>query len=373
MKYYVIAGEASGDLHAANCMKEIRKLDPGAKFGFTGGDRMEQVTGKKADIHIRDMAFMGFIDVLKNAGAIRRNFRTAKKAIIEFSPQVLLLVDYPGFNLRMAEWAAKRGIKTDYYISPTVWAWKEGRVEVVRRFTHKMFVILPFEEQFYAARKHKVYFVGHPLLDEIGERMKTFRNRQKFLSDNNLPDLPIVAILPGSRKQEIERMMHIMTAVTERFKGYTFVVAGSRDLPAEYYNELKTKGITVLFDQTYELMHFSTAGIIKSGTSTLESALFRLPQVVCYKGGGLSFAIGKRLVNVKYISLVNLIMDKPVVKELIQGDLTVDNITDELRRLLTDESYRKSIISEYETLAGMLGGGGASARIAEHVVKDAAG
>jgi lipid-A-disaccharide synthase len=373
MKYYIIAGEASGDLHAANCVREILKLDPGAEFRFTGGEKLERAAGMSADIHIRRMAFMGFVDVLKNAGIIRQNFKTVKKEILSFRPDVLLLVDYPGFNLRMARWASEHGIRVDFYISPTVWAWKEGRVETIKRYTHKLFAILPFEEQFYADRGHKVYFLGHPLVDEVEHRRKQFRPRSSFFSDNNLPDKPLIAVLPGSRKQEIERMLGIMTEVVRYFPGYAFVIAGSANLPASYYEGLSEKGIHVLFDQTYELMEYSAAGIIKSGTSTLEAALLRLPEVVCYKGGGLSFAIGKRLVNVKYISLVNLIMDKPVVKELIQDDLTVENIRTELDRLLNDQHYRESILSEYESLMKCLGGPGASARIAAEVVKDAAG
>jgi lipid-A-disaccharide synthase len=371
MKYYFIAGEASGDLHGANCMKEILKIDTSAEFRFTGGDLMEEVAGRKADIHIRDMAFMGFVDVLKNAGRIRRNFRIAKRSILDFKPNVLMLVDYPGFNLRMAKWATRSGIRTDYYISPTVWAWKEDRVQVVRKYTHKMFVILPFEKKFYERHGHHVQFVGHPLVDEVESRRSRFRSRAQFLQDNNLPDKPVIAMLPGSRQQEIERMLGIMTSVVPHFSGYTFVVAGSASLPVSYYEGLKEKGIYVLVDQTYELMNFSAAGVIKSGTSTLESALFRLPQVVCYRGGALSFAIGKRLVNVKYISLVNLIMDRPVVKELIQNDLTAENIREELQRLLHDSLYRARIIADYDELVRLLGGSGASKRVAEEVVKDA--
>jgi lipid-A-disaccharide synthase len=371
MKYYFISGEASGDLHGSNCMKEIRKRDAQATFAFTGGDLMENVTGVKADIHISNMAFMGFVDVLKNIRTINKNFKKVKNAILAFKPDLLVLVDYPGFNLRMAKWASEHNIKTDYYISPTVWAWKEGRVEQIKRFTNKLFVILPFEEAFYREHNHRVYFIGHPLIDAVEQQKSQFRDRQKFIADNDLSDKPIVAILPGSRVQEIERMLHVMTGVVKNFTGYQFVVAGASNLDEKYYAPLREKRIRVIFGQTYELMQYAKAGIIKSGTSTLESALFRLPQVVCYKGGSLSFAIGKRLVHVKYISLVNLIMDKPVVKELIQDDLTVKNISDELKRLLTDENYRQSMLDEYNKLVELLGGTGASARIAEHLVQDA--
>jgi lipid-A-disaccharide synthase len=371
MKYYFIAGEASGDLHASNCMREIRKLDASAEFAFTGGDLMEKAGNNAADVHIRDMAFMGFVDVLKNIGAIRKNFKTVKKKILEFRPDLLVLVDYPGFNLRMARWAAEHGIKADYYISPTVWAWKEGRVEEIRKYTHKLFVILPFEESFYAKHNHRVYFVGHPLIDAIEQQRPGFRTREKFVADNGLDGREIIAVLPGSRIQEIERMLKVMVEAVKHFSGYQFVIAGTSHLPEKYYHLPCSENLKVVYDQTYELMTYARAGVIKSGTSTLESALFRLPQVVCYKGGAVSFAIGKRLVNVKYISLVNLIMDQPVVKELVQDDFTVKNIVDELKKLLEDPDYRAAMINSYNQLRGMLGGAGASARIAAHIVADA--
>jgi lipid-A-disaccharide synthase len=372
MKYYFISGEASGDLHGSNCMREILKRDPEAEFAFTGGDLMESVTGKKADVHIRQMAFMGFVDVLKNIRTIKKNFKTVKQKILRYKPDLLVLVDYPGFNLRMAKWATLQGIRVDYYVSPTVWAWKEGRVEDIKNYTHKLFVILPFEEAFYQKHGHKVYFTGHPLIDAIEQQKPNFRSRENFLKDNGLSDKPVIAVLPGSREQEIERMLSVMVKAMENFKDCQFVIAGASNLPKKYYQGLEEKNIKVVFDQTYELMTYARAGIIKSGTSTLESALFKLPQVVCYKGGSLSFAIGKRLVNVKYISLVNLILNKPVVKELIQDDFTVENITEELNKLINDESYRNSMVAEYEKLSNMLGGPGASARIAAHLVTDAA-
>lgn len=373
MKYYFIAGEASGDLHGSNCMREIMKLDPKAEFAFTGGELMEKVSCKTADIHIRQMAFMGFVDVLKNISAIRKNFKVVKEKILSFKPDVLVLVDYPGFNLRMARWAWEQGIRVDYYISPTVWAWKEGRVEQIRKYTNKLFVILPFEEAFYQKHNHKVYFVGHPLIDAIEQQKAQLKSKEQFIKENGLSGKPIVAILPGSRVQEIERMLSIMLDVVKNFKDYEFVIAGSTSLPREQYKPLEQHNIKVVFNQTYELMSYAEAGIIKSGTSTLESALFRLPQVICYKGGSLSFAIGKRLVNVKYIGLPNLIMDKPVVKELIQTDLTSANIKTELNLLLNDHQHRQNIIGEYNTLEKMLGGGGASVRVANYIVADASG
>ncbi len=370
MKYYFIAGEASGDLHAGNCMRELIALDKSADFAFTGGDLMQEVTGKKAAIHINQMAFMGFIDVLKNIGTIQKNFKIVKADILRYKPDLLVLVDYPGFNLRMAKWAHENGIKVDYYISPTVWAWKEGRVEIIKKYTNKLFVILPFEEAFYKKHDLKVYFVGHPLIDAIEQKKDSLKTKEQFIKENGLSQKPIIAVLPGSRVQEIERMLKIMIQVTLQFKDYQFVVAGATNLPKAYFEPLKEKNIKVVFNQTYELMTYAVAGIIKSGTSTLESALFNLPQVVCYKGGGLSFKIAKMLVNTKYISLPNLIMDEPVVKELVQNDLTTKNISDELEKLLNDKPYRDAILSNYNILKNNLGGIGASKRLAMEVFKD---
>ena len=371
MRYYFISGEASGDLHAANCIREVMKLDPSASFAFTGGESMEQVTGVKATISIKQMAFMGFVDVLKNLGKIKKNFDIVKADILKFKPDLLVLVDYPGFNLRMAKWAHEQGIKVDYYISPTVWAWKEDRVEIIRKYTNKLFVILPFEEAFYQKHNMKVYFTGHPLIDAIEQKKPLLQSKENFIQQNNLSQKPIIAVLPGSRLQEVQRMMSIMLKVIDEFKEYQFVIAGSNTISKENYKSIEGYNVKVVFDQTYELMSYASAGIIKSGTSTLESALFNLPQVVCYKSGALSFAIGKRLVNVKYISLVNLILDKPVVKELIQNDLSPQNISAELKALLFDAQYRSNILNEYRNVVKLLGGGGASARIATYIVNDA--
>ncbi|MDP3557345.1 MAG: lipid-A-disaccharide synthase [Bacteroidota bacterium] len=371
MKYYFLTGEPSGDLHASNCMKEIMKLDDKADFAFTGGDLMEELTGKKAAIHIKQMAFMGFIRVLQNIFTIKKNFKIVKQDILSYKPDLLVLVDYPGFNLRMAKWAHEKGIKVDFYISPTVWAWKEGRVEIIKKYTNKLFVILPFEEAFYKTHNHKVYFVGHPLIDAIEQKKPLLKSKSDFIKENELNEKPIIAVLPGSRTQEIEYMLGIMMEVTKNFKNYQFVVGGSTNLPNSFYESLKKYNIKVVFNQTYELMSYAEAGIIKSGTSTLESALFKLPQVVCYKSGALSIKIAKLLVDVKYIGLPNLIMDKPVVKELIQNDFSIKNISDELNKLLNDKPYRDRIISDYTELSTQLGGIGASKRLAIELVKDA--
>jgi len=351
-------------------MRELLKLDSKAEFAFTGGDLMQEVSNKKPSIHINQMAFMGFIDVLKNISTIKKNFKIVKEDILKFKPDLLILVDYPGFNLRMAKWASLQGIKVDFYISPTVWAWKENRVEIIKKYTNKLFVILPFEEAFYKKHNHKVYFVGHPLIDAIEQKKPGLKSKEDFINENELSQKPVIAVLPGSRVQEIERMLSIMMDVTLQFKDYQFVVAGSNNLPKMYYEPLKEKNIKVVFNQTYELMSYAKAGIIKSGTSTLEAALFDLPEVVCYKGGGLSFKIAKLLVDVKYIGLPNLIMDKPVVKELVQNDLTTKNICDELEKLLNNNLYRQEILNNYNELKSMLGGTGASKRLAEELFKD---
>ncbi|MBA2612315.1 MAG: lipid-A-disaccharide synthase [Bacteroidetes bacterium] len=372
MKYYFLTGEPSGDLHASNCIKEIMRLDNNADFAFTGGDLMEELTGKKAAIHIKQMAFMGFIRVLQNIFTIKQNFKIVKKDILNYKPDLLVLVDYPGFNLRMAKWAHENNIKVDFYVSPTVWAWKEGRVEIIKKYVNKLFVILPFEEAFYKEKHdHQVYFVGHPLIDAIEQKKPTLKTKVDFIKENGLNEKPIIAILPGSRAQEIEYMLGIMMEVTKNFSDHQFVVGGSTNLPASFYDSLKKYNIKVVFNQTYELMSYAEAGIIKSGTSTLESALFKLPEVVCYKSGALSIKIAKMLVDVKYISLPNLIMDKPVVKELIQNDLSVKGISDELKKLLHDIPYREKMINDYIELEKQLGGPGASKRLAVELVKDA--
>ncbi len=371
MKYYFLTGEPSGDLHASNCMKEIMKLDDKADFAFTGGDLMESLTGKKAAIHIKQMAFMGFIRVLQNIFTIKKNFKIVKEDILRFKPDLLVLVDYPGFNLRMAKWAHENNIKTDFYISPTVWAWKEGRVEIIKKYVNKLFVILPFEEAFYKKHNYKAYFVGHPLIDAIEQKKPSLKSKTDFIKENGLSEKPIIAILPGSRAQEIEYMLGIMMEVTKNFPAYQFVVGGSTNLPESFYESLKQYNIKAVFNQTYELMSYAEAGIIKSGTSTLESALFKLPEVVCYKSGALSIRIAKLLVDVKYISLPNLIMDQPVVKELIQNDLSVKGISNELEKLLNDKPYREKMISDYIELEKQLGGPGASKRLAEALVQDA--
>ena len=364
-KYYIISGEPSGDLHASNMMKELLLLDSTIEFRFWGGDLMEKVAHQKPTKHIKDLAFMGFVEVVKNIRTIFKNISFCKQDILQYKPDVLILVDYPGFNLRIADWAKTQNIRVLYYVSPTIWAWKENRVEIVKRACEKMFVILPFEVAVYKKLGYEADYVGHPLLDAIEQEKPNLPTRDQFITTNQLDNRPIIAVLPGSRKQEIHLMFSIMLDVVDEFKEYQFVIAGTTNLPKEAYQPALDRNVKVVFNQTYALMHHAHAGIIKSGTSTLESALFRLPQVVCYKGGAVSYAIARMVVGdrVKYIALPNLIMDKPVVKELIQSDLTTANLKEELNRIISGKA-REEMLLEYDTLIALLGNSGASKKVA---------
>lgn len=361
MNYYIIAGEASGDLHASNLMRELKKLDSGANFRCWGGDLMEQ-QGAKLVKHYRDLAFMGFTEVLMNIRTIFKNIAFCKKDILENKPDVLILVDYPGFNLRIAEFAKANSIKVFYYISPQIWAWKQSRVHKIKKIVDKMFVILPFEKDFYKKFNIDVDFVGHPLLDAI-ENFKIEKNQLQINSNK-----PIIAILPGSRKQEISTMLPLMLSVKKYYPNYHFVIAGAPSQTQEYYNEFNIDAETsILFGQTYQLLKQATAALVTSGTATLETALFSVPEVVCYKGGKISYLIARQLIKVKYISLVNLIMDNEIVKELIQNELNEQNLKTELDKLLAD-STRNKMLADYEILKLKLGGNGASKKAAKLMI-----
>jgi len=364
MKYYVIAGEASGDLHAANLLRELKKLDHEAQFRCWGGDRMQQ-QGATLVKHYRDLAFMGFTEVAMNLRTILRNIDFCKKDILDYQPDVLILVDYPGFNLRIAEFAKANRLKVFYYISPQVWAWKESRVKKIKRFVDRMFVILPFESDFYKKHTYDVDFVGHPLLDAIETERSLHGDKNSWLKKNNLSEKPVIALLPGSRKQEVSVMLPLMLSVTNELKDHQFVIAGAPSLPASFYKEMTgDKNASLVLSQTYELLMHADAALVTSGTATLETALFEVPEVVCYKGGKISFFIARSLVNVKYISLVNLIMDKEVVKELIQAELTQKNISRELKKIIYDKAVVSEMKDNFRQLKEKLGGSGASARTA---------
>lgn len=366
MKYYIIAGEASGDLHAANLMKALMKKDPQADFRFWGGDLMQDVGGTMVK-HYKELAFMGFIEVVMNLRTILKNITLCKKDITNYNPDVIIFVDYPGFNLRVAKWAKTEGYKTHYYISPQIWAWKEGRIKDIKRDVDAMYVILPFEKEFYEDKHNfPVHFVGHPLIDAIAQ--KQLINPSDFKAEFNLDNRPIIALLPGSRKQEISKMLEVMLSVTKDFKDYQFVIAGAPSQDAAFYSKFtKKQNVNLVMNRTYDILSLATAALVTSGTATLETALFKVPEVVCYKGSTISYQIAKRVINLEYISLVNLIMDKPVVKELIQGDFNTKTLKKELSIIL-DETNRQNLFLDYYDLEKKLGGAGASDKTAQLIV-----
>lgn len=367
MKYYIIAGEASGDLHGSNLMKELKKKDPKAEFRFWGGDLMGEQGGTPVR-HYRELAFMGFAEVIMNLRTILGNIKFCKKDIQSWKPDAVILIDYPGFNLRIAEFVKSLGVKVYYYISPQIWAWKTGRVHTIRKFVDRMFVILPFEKDFYAKFDYEVDFVGHPLLDAMKDLPDL--NPEEFRSENNLDERKIIALLPGSRRQEIKIKLPVMLSVAKDFPDYQFVIAGAPSQDESFYHEAGGKDLKIVFGKTYDLLRSSEAALVTSGTATLETALLNIPEVVCYKGSRISYEIGKRVVKyIKYISLVNLIMDREVVKELIQNELNTKNLKSELEKILS-EPKRSQVLSDYKELRQKLGGEGASERTAELIVED---
>jgi lipid-A-disaccharide synthase len=362
MKYYIIAGEASGDLHGGNLVKAIKGLDQQADIRCWGGDKMAEA-GAVVVKHIRELAFMGFVEVVANLRTIMANFARCKEDVAAFEPDVLILIDYPGFNLRMAAWAKARGIKVVYYISPQVWAWKEGRVKQIKASVDEMIVILPFEKDFYRKWDYEVDYVGHPLMDVVHAEMA------KPL-EAPISDKPIIALLPGSRQQEVVKKLPVMLSVMDRFPGYQFVVAEAPTLDASFYQTFLKDypGVLSVRNRTYDLLRQSRAALVTSGTATLETALFKVPQVVCYMGNPISYWLAKRLIKVKYISLVNLIMDKPIVKELIQADLNKAQLVAELRPLLEEGAARTHMLADYDALHQLLDIGSASQNAARIIV-----
>lgn len=356
-RLFIITGEASGDLHGANLLRELHAIDPHISVQAWGGDRIA-AEGAEVKKHYRDLAFMGFTQVIMNLRTILRNISLCKEQILAFKPDALILIDYPGFNLRIADWAKHQGIRVFYYISPQLWAWKENRLAIVKRSVDRMFVILPFEQEWYAKRGSSVDFVGHPLMDEIashGELPAVGLRR---------PNAPI-ALLPGSRRQEITRMLPLMLAAAEHFPDEHFVVAAAPSIPDAFYAELIGEAkVGLVTGRTYDLLREAKAALVTSGTATLETALFGVPEVVCYSGGAINVWLARRLVNVKFISLVNLIMDREVVRELIQQELTVDRLCDELRKLLRPGAELDRMLKDLNQLREKLGGPGASARTA---------
>jgi len=368
MRYYIIAGEASGDLHGANLIKALKQEDKDALIRCWGGDLMQAAGGQLAK-HYKSMAFMGFLEVLKNLPAIFSNISFCKNDIAAFQPDVIIFIDFSGFNLRIAQWAKKQGYKTNYYISPQVWASRAGRIKKIKRDIDRMYVILPFEEAFYAKYDMQVSFVGHPLLDAIDN--STLINNKDLRRRFNLhPSKPIIALLPGSRKQEVQKMLSVMLSINQQFKSYQFVIAGAPSLEEGFYRPyLKANEVGFVPNQTYSLLHNAHAALVTSGTATLETALFKVPQVVCYKGNWISYQIAKRIITLNYISLVNLIMDKEVVKELIQSALNTENLAAALTTLLAGPK-REAMLLDYESLSQKLGGIGASKKTARLIVEN---
>lgn len=363
MKYYLVAGEASGDLHGANLMRALKTTDPDAEFRFFGGDKMQQEGGTLVK-HYADMAFMGFTEVLLNLNTILRNMKSCKQDLLDYKPDALILIDFPGFNLKIAEFAKRNGIKVCYYISPKVWAWNQKRVLKIKKVVDKMFCILPFEVDFYKSWDMEIDYVGNPLLDEIA----MFKPNPQFREQHHLGTAKIIAMLPGSRKQEIERLLPVMLSTAKNFPDYKFVIAGAPAFEPAYYAQFSAgEEIPVVFGQTYDLLHNAHAAIVASGTATLETALFKVPQVVVYKGGAITIAIGRMLIKIKYISLVNLIMDKKVVTELIQQDCNPNLLASILKDIL-EGSTRQQMLVDYKALETAMGEPGASDRTAELIV-----
>lgn len=383
MKYYLISGEASGDLHGSNLIRALKKKDPAAEFRCWGGDKMEAAGGKLVR-HYRELAFMGFTEVLMNLRTIFRNLDSCKKDILDWQPTALILVDYPGFNLRIAKWAKENNLKVIYYISPQVWAWKANRVKSMKQCIGKMICILPFEKDYYKENWNwDVEYVGHPLV-EVVESWQDNVSRSSFLVNQSTSNKKqetrndqqetrnIIALLPGSRKQEILKKLPIMLEVSRHFPSYQFVVAKAPGIDDSFYSNLLKpyNNVSSVSDQTYALLSASTAALVTSGTATLETALFGVPEVICYKGYALSFQIAKRLVNIKFIGLVNLIMDKEVVKELVQNDLTVENLKKELQELLTNPVRQQQVTNDYARLKELLAKGGHASDNAAAIVEE---
>lgn len=375
MKYYIIAGETSGDLHGANLIKEIKNNDANSIFRFWGGELMQEQS-KGLVKHYKDYSFMGFLEVFTNAIQIFKNIKFCKKDIKNYNPDVIIYIDYPGFNLRIAKWAKQNNYKNYYYISPKIWIWKENRINSIKRDIDKMFVILPFEKKFYEKKhNYQVDYVGNPLLDAIKKQANTIKSitfkKKEFVLKNKLKGLPIIAVLPGSRDQEIKKMLPVMIKAASRFKTHQLVIAGAPNKEKKYYqsilknNNIINTRLKIVINDTYNLLNFSKVALVTSGTATLETALFKIPQVVCYKTSPTSYFIGKILIkNLKYISLVNLILDKSVVTELIQNNCNVTRLEIEIKKILKGK-HRNDMIENYNKLEDKIGKSGASKRTAK--------
>ena len=368
IKIYIIAGEPSGDLHASNMMQSILDNNTNVDFRFWGGDRMKSIQENGLVRHISELAFMGFIEVVLNLKKILRNFKFCKVDISSYNPDAIILIDYPGFNLRIAKWAKSKGIKVYYYISPQVWAWKKNRVYQIKKYVNCMFVILPFEKDFFQSFNFQVQYFGHPLLDEIS-KFNSLDNHKFLINSNKIDDRPIIAVLPGSRNQEISILLPEMLKGLEVFRSHQIIVAGVSNLTLDFY-KLIDPDINVVFNKTYDLLSNASIAVVTSGTATLETALFKVPQIVCYKSSLISYYIAKMLIKVDFISLVNLIMHKEVVKELIQKDCNSYTIQKEVQKIIHNLHCQNEIKNNYEELEKKLGGVGASEKVAQFLLKD---
>ena len=370
MKYFIIAGEQSGDLHGSNLIRELIVADKNAEVQCWGGDLMESA-GATLLVHYRKLAFMGFVEVIKNLGAISKNIKLCKRQIIEYKPDVVIFIDYPGFNLRIAEFVKKAGYRTFYYISPKLWAWNEGRVRKIKEYIDRMFIIFPFEVDFYKKHGITVDYQGNPLIDETEKRISMFPAKKSMYRNLGIDEKPLIAFLAGSRRHEIELILPEMMKIIHHLPGYQFVIAGVKNIPDDLYLKIIGKAsVKVIKEKTYEILYTADAALVTSGTATLEAALHGTPQVVCYKGDFFSMLIAWIVVKVKYISLVNLIMGSEVVKELVQYDLTEKALLKELKAILPGGVKREKLLSDYEELKIKLGSAGASGRIAREMVRE---
>lgn len=360
MRYYIIAGEASGDLHGANLMIALLKKDPNAEFRIFGGDRMSALSNTTLVKHISEMSFMGFVEVAMNIRTISKNMKVCKADIENYRPDLVILIDFPGFNLRIAEFAKSIGLKTAYYISPKVWAWNTKRVFKMKKFVDKLYTILPFETEFFKKYNYEVEYVGNPLKDAIS----VYSYDNNFRENNRLDNRPILAILPGSRKMELDKILPNMLLAAKNFPGYQIVIAGASNLSESYYSKFQIENLKIIFGKTYDILANANLAIVTSGTATLETALFEVPQVVCYRANALSVKIAKLLVDIKFISLVNLIMDDKIVTELIQEDCSAENITLEIQKIEEGKIERSLMLNKYKELLLKVGEAGASERAA---------
>ncbi|MBD8349591.1 lipid-A-disaccharide synthase [Dysgonomonas sp. HGC4] len=374
MKYFLVAGEASGDLHASNLMAALKASDPKADFCFLGGDLM-QAQGGKLIKHYREMAFMGFIPVLLNLRTILRNMKMCQQAIVDYQPNVVILIDYPGFNLKIAKFVkTQTNIPAYYYISPKVWAWKEYRVKSFKKYVDEMLCILPFEVDFFKKHNYRVDYVGNPTVDAIASFKEKNKedSREKFIQENNLEEKPFISLLAGSRKQEIKDNLPTMLEVVKKFPNYQAVIAGAPGMDPHYYKTyIGDSNCKIIFDQTYRLLSYSDAALVTSGTATLETSLFRVPQVVCYRMPVPHIAhwAFKHILHTPYISLVNLIANQEVVKELFAKYFSRQNIEEEVDRLLNDKAYRNNMLEGYDRIIGILGKPGASQKASQIIIQ----